>query len=750
MSSIQFEASRERDVGSVIQNAAIVIARSGAVARSNAARAVEFAAQVELRVTGRQGDMIWSGVGADVRFLEARGLPALSAQPLWLVDVREDRRYQSNFPLWIRKPFDEFAASELGQSPGWKIWINWYRSILPNARSAAPQSLFGEENDISIARKGPAFWTRVPESVGAEIIRLTQVTRKPREEYRNWVEFEEVDDLPNWDAQQEKAAETLSEQREPAPKVEHVEPQSDEPTLIDQLGRRAFAQALVERMDKIHSKGGRDGFAAHIHAPWGAGKTSVLLMMRDLMTAENRKAGGEGIGPLWVIVDFNAWEQQRRNPPWWPLIEAVKGSCLERLSGAKGGVAFLRAFMMDWWLKGYQVDLQPLWLQARWSWWRMKTDALPYVVFASVTLACFWFLWFSSDRTDSSSEWILKILTAALAVCTAVFGATRVAVFGSSTNAKFYDDISKDPLDGITRLFRRIIEKTNAPVCIFVDDLDRCRSDYVVDLLEGIQTSFRQRHVAYVVAADRNWIKASFENRYTSFSTAVGNAGQPLGYLFLEKIFQVSTPVPGMGSELRNEYWKGMLEDARSFGSSAATMQFDRNVERRRAVLRSRHGENLTHKKAEEILRESDTAEDRAAVVLELSSSAASEIEAEHLLAQFVDILPDNPRVMKRIVNAFSMRQAIGILERSVVPSDILARWTVLEQRLPALADLLIEHPEWVRHLSEKITEGEKPNLPSALLPFMELTIVREIIGQSEETSLTPDRVRLITRGGAT
>ena len=91
---------------------------------------------------------------------------------------------------------------------------------------------------------------------------------------------------------------------------------------------------------------------------------------------------------------------------------------------------------------------------------------------------------------------------------------------------------SQDPLKRITGLFKVIVEKTNKPVCVFIDDLDRCQADYVVDLLEGIQTWFHHKNVAYVVAADRSWIKASFEARYGSFSNAVGNIGQPLGYLF--------------------------------------------------------------------------------------------------------------------------------------------------------------------------------------------------------------------------
>jgi hypothetical protein len=100
--------------------------------------------------------------------------------------------------------------------------------------------------------------------------------------------------------------------------------------------------------------------------------------------------------------------------------------------------------------------------------------------------------------------------------------------------------------------------------------------------------------------------------------------------------------------------------------------------------------------------------EDRAAVALELNASRAVEKEAEHPLAQFTTIMPDNPRVMKRMVNAFAMRQAIGILERNTTPPEVLARWTILEQRFPALADLLIEHPEWTQKLADKTQDSAR------------------------------------------
>jgi KAP family P-loop domain len=753
------QSKNSNDVSSSGISAAAAIASSADAARGNASRAAAYAARAAGKASRGAEKIIWSSVNADIRWLELRTDQALIHQPLWLVDVRGDKRYLANFPIWVRKSFDKFAKGELGASGAWQLWIGWYRAILPNGTGEKPKSFFGEKSDVRLASSEPKYWEQDLERVMAGIGHDADVDDELGSNSPAWIELSSVNPTPAYESH------TFQTTFQDQPPIESVEPQSDEPTADDQLGRRPFAQALVERMDKIYQKGGHDGFAAHIYAPWGAGKTSVLMMMRDLMVTRDRKSADGEMAPHWVVVGFNAWEQERRNPPWWPLVEAVKGDCLTRLSGSSGGLSFLLKFLKSWWLEGYRVDLQPLLLQARWLSWKVRTDALPYVVLAVVFAASLWVLWYTGTA-GTSYEWVLKIFTAAVAAFASFFGASRIAVFGSANNAKFYDDISQDPLKRITRLFKVIVKTTNKPICIFIDDLDRCRSDYVVDLLEGIQTSFRHKNVAYVIAADRGWIKASFEARYGTFAGTVGSLGQPLGYLFLEKVFQVSTPVPGMGNKARLAYWNNLLRGASSRRSEPKlndasesglrslyadpTELFDDTVAAKRANLREKHGQNLTREQAETILQESDTAEDLAAVVLELNTSRAVEREAEHLLARFTDVLPDNPRVMKRMINAFAMRQTIGLLEGNAVPTEVLARWTILEQRFPALADLLVDHPEWVQILETKIDNINSEELPELLRPFLNTSIVQNVIGSADENRLNAENLRAITRGSIT
>jgi hypothetical protein len=207
----------------------------------------------------------------------------------------------------------------------------------------------------------------------------------------------------------------------------------------------------------------------------------------------------------------------------------------------------------------------------------------------------------------------------------------------------------------------------------------------------------------------------------------------------------VSTPVPGIGTTTRAEYWGELLKPTvirQQAGPPAASTavdkeakekEFERAGESKRAELRRLHGNQLTRGKGEAILSNSDPEEDRAAVMLELNASRAAEKEAKHLLERFAGILPDNPRVMKRMINAFAMRQAIGMVKRSAIPSHVLARWTILEQRYPALANLLVVNPEWTQTLAEKVNDKVQEGLPSSLQPFVNSEIIRGVVGEAEK-----------------
>ncbi len=536
----------------------------------------------------------------------------------------------------------------------------------------------------------------------------------------------------------------------PPYREEGVPTHLDDPSRVDQLNRRPFAEVMALRIAELwqlesppaaeesargrpapgrpapgrpkragEKEGGRS-FALHIHGPWGSGKTSVLNFMREQLQS------GE-LGDAWVVVDFNAWRQQRIKPPWWSLIRQVYRQGREQLEEMKDHRNASR-------------------LRRRWFLWRLKADWLP-VILAAFAIALIVFLVGgivdlfggaegpagASGNGAKPIDWSghlktgLGILTTLLAAWAAVLALGRSLLFGSARAAESYMELSRDPMGPITRLFEQLIRGMGHPVAIFIDDLDRCDGDYVVDLLEGVQTLFRRADATYVVAADRNWIRASFEQRYEGFVDSIAEPGRPLGYLFLEKLFQLSASVPRISPTARESFWLHLLKSGRST-APAEVEKVARETEREAERLL---GEAVT---PEEMKRVIDHYQEepikqqglRAAAAKRMSSAAARK-RTEHFLQPFAGLLEPNPRAMKRLVNAFGIHQAVNFLEAREVDVRALALWTIVELRWPLLADCLSEHPALVSKVGQK-TPPKDARIPEDLRDLFTAETVKNVV----------------------
>src|SRR5688572_21784659 len=120
---------------------------------------------------------------------------------------------------------------------------------------------------------------------------------------------------------------------------ERVAAHADNPALVDELGRRPFAEVIAQRIDEVrratragdsHEAG---AFVINLHGPWGSGKTSVLNFLKENLQDKKRKAEER-----WVVIEFNAWRHQRLQPPWWILIKQIYEQALEQLRNAASDV----------------------------------------------------------------------------------------------------------------------------------------------------------------------------------------------------------------------------------------------------------------------------------------------------------------------------------------------------------------------------------------------------------------------------
>lgn len=444
----------------------------------------------------------------------------------------------------------------------------------------------------------------------------------------------------------------------------------------DQLGRAAFARYLAKRIEVASTDSG--AYAIHLYGPWGSGKSSILNFLRSELINNGK----------WLVVEFNAWRHQHIRPPWWSLMESVYRQTKQQLN----------------WRENFLE-----------SWWRFSTGRVHYMITFIVLLWLLVLFGFPLLRSHlDQSDWvsstaaiadnISKIIAVILTIWGGIVSASRSLLIGSSRAAENYTERTHDSMNEIKKRFNRLVERLEPKqVTIFIDDLDRCQSSYVVELLEGIQTLFREAPVIFIVAADRRWLNACYEEVYDKLKPRVYEPGKPLGTLFLEKVFQLSTPMPGMPPSLKEVYWLHLLQ--------LKTDDAKKKLEEARQAIQ----EEFKQEKSEEtILGKIDASRDRPFLeqralreeaVIRL---AAPEIvdRTEHTLKDFVTLLEPNPRAMKRLVNAYSVNRALATLSFTDIPLKQLALWTILSMRWPGLVDFLIEEPVTIEKIGQENLDG--------------------------------------------
>jgi hypothetical protein len=473
---------------------------------------------------------------------------------------------------------------------------------------------------------------------------------------------------------------------------------SDHPARRDALNRKTVADTIATIIDNVWKEDVKEdsvdrAFMVHLHGRWGSGKTSILNFLKDALLAqgaEDRTRKGTGSGkvaaPRWVIVEYNAWRNQSLGPAWWTLMEAVYRQARDQLGGWRKpkGLSFI---MRD-------------------RWWRIRCSYAPYALAAGLALVLGLFLvWlWRGALIEPTKSWFaegVKIVGSILGLIAAAFAFGHTYQIGSARTAKSYVELSRDPLSPLTKRYGELIADIERPVAVFIDDLDRCNAEFVVELLQTIQTLFRHAKVLYVAAADRDWVCASYQQQYKNFSDTLGEPGKSLGHLFLEKVFQLSVEVPRLAWDERDVYWDGLINSR----LPAKAEETKEAVE----TIASEFEQAKTEAQVIEIVdryRKDPLRAIAAAKGFHRMHSADLVKEREHFLTRYAQLIEPNPRAMKRLLNAYGFRRGFDIQSPRRSDPDALVRWTILENRWPILAD----------HLAGRSSGRDETDIVNALM----------------------------------
>lgn len=141
---------------------------------------------------------LWAAINEDTNLIVSAendlvAATQLIAMPLWIGELTESARYQTNSPEFARRAYDKFVNLEWVRGSSWELITDWYAAILPNGRGRRPKSLLGEKADIAIATQADDFWTvtdeRSAERILDEIAEIAGLNRRSAPEQGPLTEF---------------------------------------------------------------------------------------------------------------------------------------------------------------------------------------------------------------------------------------------------------------------------------------------------------------------------------------------------------------------------------------------------------------------------------------------------------------------------------------------------------------------------------------------------------------------------------
>lgn len=256
---------------------------------------------------------------------------------------------------------------------------------------------------------------------------------------------------------------------------------ADDPFKNDRLGREETVKILTNLIGSIEGP-----CVLSIDASWGMGKTSFIKMWAQYLRDFKRP-----------VVEFNAWDSDYSGDPFIPLSAELTKAINEYAD------ASLR-WKIDELVKD-SVKVLKILIQS------FASHAIAAIPIAGSTL----------DKTidDVSSSYANERLS------------------------KFTDE--KQALEQFRRTLEVIVKtlqesnenQENYPLVIFIDELDRCRPTYAIELLEVAKHLFNVDGVVFVLPINRDQLAKSLKGLY-------GNDFDGDGYLrrFIDLDFHLPEP----------------------------------------------------------------------------------------------------------------------------------------------------------------------------------------------------------------
>ncbi|MBX3722413.1 MAG: hypothetical protein KF713_11295 [Turneriella sp.] len=365
-----------------------------------------------------------------------------------------------------------------------------------------------------------------------------------------------------------------------------------------------------------------------VSGAWGTGKSSMMRLIRKSLEDNDPEA------KKYLYVEFNAWLYQGFDDAKSALIDYI---AQELKAQAKADETVLKKVLS---------------LAKRINWLRLiKLSTTIGALVGGFPVAAL----LNTPESFATAENARK----------AGEGAEKVQKAAAGILKPEEEISTPKEIQAIRSSFEEILTDLNVTLILLVDDLDRCLPETAISTLEAIRLFLFLRGTAFVIAADDEMIKHSVRKHFGS------DVKEELVTNYFDKLVQIPIRVPPLGTqEVRAYMMLLFINDA----IQDATRQ-----------------EEIRKKVCEQLKNSWQGKRVDAAFIKSLSLGLSPDVEAKIEMAERLasimvgnNKIAGNPRLIKRFLNAISIRQSIANQHGISINERELTKLLLLERCAPS------------------------------------------------------------------
>lgn len=447
----------------------------------------------------------------------------------------------------------------------------------------------------------------------------------------------------------------------------------------DALGYKVFANALG---DLISHESTTTPLTIGICARWGRGKSVLLNYIKDRIDELN----GTDKFVDCLCIDFNAWKYTKSEQLWAEFYTKVLEEVESDLNWWNK-TKFRRYFFSRNNPKLYNLTLLSLALTLYSSLILFGFYQLPLIV--QLVLTTKWF--------GLISFWT-PIITSLTAILTIIWKRTRSVpkqIFWKSYLPKFKEALGVQ--HEIFKSFEIVCDWLRMPgnkrICVFIDDIDRCQPDEILQVIESIKLLLDSENFVFILAMDPKIVRHAIGESY-EFISKRKSEKERLGREYLEKIIQIPFHLPQLTYKELNQLKDQLFAvsespDAFEDGGVAPQKTKDDTV----VVQADQEAENVKEADDKSSLHESPdispSGDDDGKEVSESEpfntklSVEFSKTESDDLDLLLKDNYVISPRLMTRLKNAYLLAKHFYLAEHKTDPPSELIKLLALSIKYP-------------------------------------------------------------------